>query len=286
MDRRRFLAVLGSTVAAVTARDALAAASHTLDHGHVQRAALTLNSMKKVYTFFNADEAAFVEAACARLIPADDLGPGALEADAPYFIDQQLAGSYGEGARYYNHGPYGDDNGFQGYQLTLTPGELYQAGIAATDRYCIETHGKPFVRLDAATQDKILSGLQGVSEDVTLTDVPGATFFGHLLADTKDGFFADPAYGGNKDKVGWKLVGFPGVAANYTAQVGKNAPYQVEPVDIGDVQEARVPTDSHGHPIHRRAEPGSLPKTTPPKRRVVSKEEALDWAKNGPRITI
>ena len=26
-----------------------------------------------------------------------------------------------------------------------------------------------------------------------------------------EGFFADPMYGGNRDKVGWKMIGFPGV---------------------------------------------------------------------------
>ena len=219
------------------------------------------------------------------MIPADDLGPGAMETDGPYFIDQQLAGSYGEGARFYSQGPYGDDNGFQGYQLALTPAELYRAGIAATDQYCVETYGKPFAGLDGATQDKVLAGLQGVAEEVTLAEVPGATFFTHLLTDTKDSFFADPAYGGNKDMVGWKLVGFPGVAANYSKVVGKNEPYPVEPVAMGDVKEARVPVDHHGHPIHKQADAGSLPKTKPTKRRPVDPSAEFDW-RNGPRFWI
>jgi gluconate 2-dehydrogenase gamma chain len=265
MDRRRFLAILGSSVAAVTAGEVLAAPTDGHEQRHIRKVS-SLGTMQKVYTFFGQDEAAFVEAALARLIPADDLGPGAVEADVPYFIDQQLAGSYGAGARFYNQGPYGDHTGFQGYQLALNPRQLYRAGIAATDRYCVETYGKPFAELDGATQDAVLEGLQGVTEDVTLADVPGATFFGHLLTDTKDGFLADPAYGGNKDKVGWKLFGFPGVAANYTDLIGKNEPYRVEPVDIGDVQEARVPVDDHGHPIHKRAEAGSSPRTEPPQR--------------------
>ncbi|HEX9768642.1 MAG TPA: gluconate 2-dehydrogenase subunit 3 family protein [Kiloniellales bacterium] len=262
MDRREFLTILSGVIAATAASDALAAAHDGHGQGSVHTAS-ALGQMRKVYTYFTHDEAAFVEAAVSRLIPADDLGPGALEAEVPYFIDQQLSGWYGEGARYYNQGPYGDDTGYQGYQFALNPRQLYRAAIAATDDYCVAKHGKVFAALDGATQDAVLLGLQGVSEDVTLAEVPGAAFFGHLLADAKDGFFADPAYGGNKGKVGWKLVGFPGVAANYKELVGKNEPYDVEPVDIGDVKEARVPVDRHGHPVHRRADAESIPRTKP-----------------------
>ena len=55
-----------------------------------------------------AAEAAFIEAAVARLIPADELGPGAVEAGVPVFIDRQLAGAYGRGARWYMQGPWAE----------------------------------------------------------------------------------------------------------------------------------------------------------------------------------
>src|SRR4051812_46285711 len=69
------------------------------------------------YTFFNADEAAFVEAAVARLIPADDSGPGAIEAGVPEYIDRQLAGAWGAGERLYRSGPWQKGAATQGYQL-------------------------------------------------------------------------------------------------------------------------------------------------------------------------
>jgi gluconate 2-dehydrogenase gamma chain len=73
-----------------------------------------------------------------------------------------------------------------------------------------------------------------------------------LLGNTVEGYFADPVYGGNRDKVGWRLVGFPGVAASYLSRVGRhNEPYRVEPVSIGDVLERRVPRDQHGHVVHQ-----------------------------------
>ena len=62
---------------------------------------------------------------------------------------------------------------------------------------------------------------------VALESVGAGLFFGLLLANTMEGFFADPIYGGNRDKIGWKLVGFPGVAAVYSEFIDKhNVPYK------------------------------------------------------------
>jgi gluconate 2-dehydrogenase gamma chain len=255
LDRREFMLILGSTVAALAGADSFAATPH------VHRVA-ALGTMRKAYTYFTPGEAEFIEAAVARLIPSDETGPGALEADVPFFIDQQLAGEYGAGARFYNQGPFGATTPYQGYQWPLSPRQLYRVGIAATDRYCERVHGARFAQLEPARQDEVLRGLQGIAGDVDLKDVPGAVFFAQLLGDAKDGFFADPAYGGNRDMVGWKLVGFPGVAATYSNRIGRNEPYDVQPVDLGSMQQARVPTDHHGHPIHQRAD---VPRqTTPP----------------------
>jgi gluconate 2-dehydrogenase gamma chain len=66
-----------------------------------------------------------------------------------------------------------------------------------------------------------------------------------------EGFFADPIYGGNRGKIGWKLVGFPGVAAAYSEFIDKhNVPYKAEPVSIADLQQHVVAVDEHGHPQH------------------------------------
>ena len=259
IDRREFLALLASATAAAGTRDAVAATPDAYSH-HEIRPAANLGSLEKAYTFFSPTEAEFIEAAVARLIPKDELGSGALEADVSYYIDRLLTTEHGSGARFYNQGPFGATTPFQGYQSPLTPPEVYRIGIAATDKYCQRQYGKRFAQLDAAAQDGVLKGLQ----DVSLEDVPGATFFGQLLADTKDGFFSDPAYGGNGDMIGWKLVGYPGVPANYATRIGKNEPYDASPVDIRALQQARVPLDEHGHPIHRQAAAGEIPRTTAP----------------------
>jgi gluconate 2-dehydrogenase gamma chain len=276
IDRREFLKILGSAVAAMTSAEAFPATAHI----HKIAALGTLN---KAYTFFTPAEAEFIEAAVARLVPADELGPGALEADVPFFIDQQLAGEYGAGARFYGQGPFGGTALYQGYQWPLTPRQLYRVGIVATDQYGEQTDGKRFAQLDPAKQDEVLRGLEGIAGDINLQEVPGTAFFNHRLADAKDDFFADPAYGGSKDLVGWKLVGFPRVAANYTNIIGRNEPYDVRPVDMRALQKASVPLDDHGHPRHGRADVPrrTMAPLTPP----VDAEETFD-GRPGPQFAV
>ena len=76
-----------------------------------------------VYLFFNASEAAFIEAACERLIPHDKHGAGALAAGVPNYLDKQLGGAWGAGERLYRSGPWAAGSASQGYQLPFTPGE-------------------------------------------------------------------------------------------------------------------------------------------------------------------
>jgi gluconate 2-dehydrogenase gamma chain len=73
-----------------------------------------------------------------------------------------------------------------------------------------------------------------------------------------EGFFADPIYGGNRDKIGWRLVGFPGVPpSNYNDLIDEhNVPYRVEPVSILDIRQGRVQLDAQGLPRHVRLTDG------------------------------
>jgi len=83
------------------------------------------------YVFFSTEEAAFIEAAVSRLIPADEQWPGALEAAVPNYIDEQLAGAWGRGERLYRSGPWQQGTPSQGYQLRFTPAELFHTALAA-----------------------------------------------------------------------------------------------------------------------------------------------------------
>ena len=76
-------------------------------------------------------------------------------------------------------------------------------------------------------------------------------FFDLLWRNTEEGYFADPMYGGNRNKAGWKLVGFPGVASGaYSGHVASDEPYRAEPVSIVDIQLGQARTDAQGYVKH------------------------------------
>jgi gluconate 2-dehydrogenase gamma chain len=196
------------------------------------------------YGFFNADEASFIEAAVARLIPADVLGPGALEADVPVFIDRQLAGAWGAGERLYRSGPWHTGKPQQGYQLPFTPAELFRNALRAIAEDLRKANRGAFAKLAPEDQDAYLKTLESESRD--LGGVPSDTFFGSLLQLTVEGFFSDPVYGGNKDMVGWKLVGFPGAYANYYELVDQHGiRFTRPPMSLGQDASGTI----HLHPV-------------------------------------
>jgi gluconate 2-dehydrogenase gamma chain len=180
------------------------------------------------YVFFTPAETGFIEAAVGRLIPNDDVGPGAVEANVPFFLDRQLAGKFGRGDHYYLGGPWPKGTPEQGYQSRFNPADLYRAAIAAIDKYSgANFNGTIFSQLGADNQDKVLKGLE--SGEIKLDGgVDSKTFFAMLLQNTKEGYFSDPIYGGNKDMGAWKMIGFPGAHYDYKEWVsrhGERVPY-------------------------------------------------------------
>ncbi len=179
------------------------------------------------YIFFNEQEAAFIEAAVARLIPNDSVGPGAVEAGVPVFLDRQLAGSFGQGQHYYLGGPWPKGTPEQGYQSRFTPAQLYRTAIPAVEMYVGSSfHGARFNKVSVADQDNILQGLE--AGKIQLDGVDGKTFFTMLLQNTKEGYFSDPIYGGNRDMGAWKMIGFPGAHYDYREWVtrhGQRVPF-------------------------------------------------------------
>lgn len=184
------------------------------------------------YLFLSGDEAVFVEAAVARLIPADALGPGALEAGCVLFIDRQLAGAYGRADHWYMQGPWPEGDAQQGLQSRMSPAETYRAGIRAVNDHCRgRFNGKTFNQLAPAVQDQLLTALE--KGELELHGVKAKGFFAMLLQNTIEGFFSDPLYGGNRDMVGWKLIGFPGARYDHRDVVDKHGEkYSLPPVGI------------------------------------------------------
>jgi gluconate 2-dehydrogenase gamma chain len=184
------------------------------------------------WEFFTADEASMVEAIVDRLIPPDDRGPGGKDAGCAVFIDRQLAGPYGRAAGLYMQPPFLPGVKTQGYQMQDSPAQRYRTGLKAIDVYVKATFsGKTYGELPSAKQDEVLSDLEKGS--IELAGMKGTDFFNLLLANAMEGFFADPIYGGNRDMVGWKLIGFPGARYDYRDWVEKhNEPYPLPPVGI------------------------------------------------------
>ena len=185
-----------------------------------------------IYLFFNADEALFIEAACERLIPADEAGPGAIGAGVPNYLDKQLAGAWGAGERLYRSGPWAEGTASQGYQLPFTPAELFHASLRAIHRD-LHARGTAFIAMSGEEQDAYLRSLESGKDD--LDGVPAAVFFDTLLKMTIEGFFCDPVYGGNRDMAGWRMIGFPGAYADYLEAVDRQGvKFEREPMSLAE----------------------------------------------------
>ncbi|HEX4521611.1 MAG TPA: gluconate 2-dehydrogenase subunit 3 family protein [Gaiellaceae bacterium] len=146
--------------------------------------------------------------------PTDSSGPGAKEAGVANYIDGQLAGGWGQGHRFYLNGPFFQPQSTgHGWQVPMTPAEVYRAFLPGFDVYCKTTYGNPYPQLPAATQTQALTDLSAGKADIQIggsTAFGVSDFFGMFRQNVLEGMLADPAYGGNKNMVGWKWIGFPG----------------------------------------------------------------------------
>jgi gluconate 2-dehydrogenase gamma chain len=183
------------------------------------------------YLFFTPVEAAFIEAAVSRLIPKDELGPGALECGVAVFIDRQLAGPYGQGDHFYLKGPFPNGEPTQGWQMQ-NPAEVYRTAIAEINRFTMDAKGAAFSHLPINDQDEILKSLESGTAKLK-GRIESKAFFTLLLQNTMEGFFSDPLYGGNREMAAWKLIGFPGARYNNRPYVTRHGePYPLPPVSL------------------------------------------------------
>ncbi|MES3008029.1 MAG: gluconate 2-dehydrogenase subunit 3 family protein [Pseudomonadota bacterium] len=139
----------------------------------------------EAFETLTAAESAALDAFASRILPSDDGTPGAHEARAVHFIDRGLTGAMAASR------------------------EQYAVGLAALDEHAMQVGGSAFYQLSASEQDAIV-------EAMTLSAIPAfpmlnAGFFNLVRTHTIEGTFSDPYYGGNRDFVGWDLIGYPGV---------------------------------------------------------------------------
>ncbi|MDJ0813314.1 MAG: gluconate 2-dehydrogenase subunit 3 family protein [Woeseiaceae bacterium] len=150
----------------------------------ISQAACSARDQGAAFEVLGSTEARDFAAIAARIIPTTDT-PGATEAGVIHFIDKAF-----------------------GAEMS---GELEFArrGLAAFNRALVADHsGK---RLDELGEDV---------QDAFLASREETPFFGLVWAMTIFGFFAMPKYGGNRDKVGWELVGFGGGHGGWTYPFG------------------------------------------------------------------
>ena len=127
-----------------------------------------------------------------RILPSDENGPGAKEARATHYIDRALAG-------------------FQAQYR-----ESYGLGLLAIDEEALLRHGNPFHRLNADQQDALLHAVE--NNEILGFESTGSAFFAMVRNHVIEGTFSDPYYGGNRDYIGWDMLGYPGVRMGASAQ--------------------------------------------------------------------
>src|SRR5579864_1619869 len=141
--------------------------------------------------FFNDNDAAAVTALTERIMPGAPGKLGASDANVINYIDLALAGAYAD---------------LQ---------DFYRRGLAQLDAYCRTAYKQPFIQLEPARQDEVITALE--QGKATGFSWPAAQeFFNVVRTHTMEGMFADPIYGGNRDFAGWRLVGFPGAQGDFT----------------------------------------------------------------------
>lgn len=123
-----------------------------------------------------------LRAAIDRIVPRDEFA-GATDAGVDHYITRQLAGDCAA-------------------ELPLVSAGL--AGIEAESR---SRHTVSFTQLTAIAQDALLADLERRATTIEWT-VDAALFFNRLVELTAEGFYADPANGGNRDGVSWQMLGY------------------------------------------------------------------------------
>jgi gluconate 2-dehydrogenase alpha chain len=134
----------------------------------------------------NCHEGHTVAALFDQMFPADENSPSASEIGAVAYLDRALVG------------PYEDDV------------EDYRLGLAALDRAANTLRGANFADLSAEHQDEMVGKLErGELPDFRMPTQQH--FFEKLHRHMREGLFADPAHGGNRQKRGWRFLGHPGI---------------------------------------------------------------------------
>jgi hypothetical protein len=132
-------------------------------------------------TVFSPEQRHILEAFIDRLVPKDDIGPGAVECGVGEYIDRSLA------------------------DYLAAEKTQFLDGLAALDSYARSSQGSPFAELSPEKRDAMLTAI----DNNQAPNLRG--FFNRVRRLTLEGMFSDPYYGGNKNFAGWDLIRYPGI---------------------------------------------------------------------------
>jgi len=211
-SRRHFLTLSATTLGGLLV--------YTLDRRPF-RVHAQAGTLKLPLRFFTEEEALTIAAAAARIFPSDASGPGANEAGVVIYIDRQLASAYGRDQYRYTQPPFEQGVPEQGWQGKETPRELYRAGLKTLGRFHL---------------------LTSAEQDAKLHQIEHTPFFSLLRTHTIEGIFCDPMHGGNRDLIGWQLIGFPGPHMSYFDDIDQHygTPFRPKPSSLAQIL---------GHPV-------------------------------------
>lgn len=220
----------------------------------------TTQSLQEARMFFSRKEDFdILSTATERIFPKDDNGPGAIELGVPYFIDKQLAGSWGTNAKAYMRDPFLQNKQVRDYEHmdsqqdksgpntstkapTPTPryqsrqnrGDIFIQGLRKMDQVSQENFGDNFINIEEDEQNEVLQLFE--NGEVDMQGVAAVTFFNLLLQTTLEGAYADPVYGGNKDMMGWKMKEYPGPRLAYIDEIDADDFIVMEQESLRDYQ--------------------------------------------------
>lgn len=183
--------------------------------------------------FKNNHDFDILSQATERIFPEDELGPGAIGLGVPYFIDNQLAGSYGVNAREYMQGPFDVGEPTQGYQTPLIRQEVFLRGIRKLEQEAQSRFNDSFVNLEGEQMDEILTDFQ--KGEIEMDGLPSNFFFQLLRSATLEGAYADPIYSGNNNMDGWRMKNYPGNQMTYINDIESEEFKKIEPKSLASM---------------------------------------------------
>lgn len=255
--RRTFLKGVAASVGAATVLGACDAPDETvaspIDHDAPQRSPRPPSPAPSgIQQFLSRHEYVTVEAVAEQILPGDG-GVGATELGVATFVDRKLASYDAFAQPTYRSGPFMEtfagsrpperpdvifvpeqEAERYGFQSRLPPQDIYRRGIAALDSYTQEEHGGRFVDLDDDDRESVLEQVENGDLDA-FTDPTSSLFFQVIYDDTMQGAFSDPLYGGNRNKLGWMMIGYPGAWRGYQPSQMRTEGFRfAEPVSLAD----------------------------------------------------